>query len=90
MIIPVRCFTCGKVLGNKWAYVQREMASHATEDVDDSTRATNEETAGPEADSDPKPKFEKSKLGTLMDDLGLRRICCRRHILSHVDLIDII
>ena len=25
MIIPVKCFTCGKVLGNKWAYYVREV-----------------------------------------------------------------
>ena len=26
MIIPVKCFTCGKVLGNKYRYYQREVA----------------------------------------------------------------
>ena len=25
MIIPVKCFTCGKVLGNKYRYYQREV-----------------------------------------------------------------
>lgn len=24
----------------------------------------------------------------LLDELGLQRYCCRRHILSHVDLVD--
>ena len=25
MIIPVKCFTCGKVIGNKWDYYVREV-----------------------------------------------------------------
>ena len=25
MIIPVKCFTCGKVLGNKYRFYQREV-----------------------------------------------------------------
>ena len=25
MIIPVRCFTCGKVLGDKWNYYCKEV-----------------------------------------------------------------
>uniref|UniRef100_A0A914GZ31 DNA-directed RNA polymerases I, II, and III subunit RPABC5 n=2 Tax=Globodera TaxID=31242 RepID=A0A914GZ31_GLORO len=57
MIIPVRCFTCGKVIGNRWdAYLQ-------------SLQAGNTE-------------------GDALDQLGLRRYCCRRMLLSHVDLIE--
>ncbi len=29
-------------------------------------------------------------LGSVLDELGLNLMCCRRHLLSHVDLIDII
>ena len=25
MIIPVRCFTCGKILGDKWTYYKTEL-----------------------------------------------------------------
>ncbi|CAE7251812.1 Rpb10 [Symbiodinium sp. KB8] len=55
MIIPVRCFTCGKVIGNKYEKYMRMLD-------DDEDRA--------------------------MDELGLKRYCCRRMILTHVDLID--
>ncbi|MGQ0534940.1 MAG: DNA-directed RNA polymerase subunit N [Methanobacteriota archaeon] len=57
MIIPVRCFTCGKVV-----------ASSYQEFVDRVRRGD-------------KPK-------KVLDDLGLDRYCCRRMIVSHVDLID--
>jgi len=55
--IPVRCFTCGKVVGHKWTvYCRRLQAGEPAE--------------------------------TVLDDLGLRRYCCRRMLLTHVELID--
>jgi len=57
LIVPVRCFTCGKVIGDKY-YEFKE-------------RVENGE--------DP----EK-----VLDDLGIERYCCRRTLLSHVELID--
>ncbi|KAH9284433.1 DNA-directed RNA polymerases I, II, and III subunit RPABC5 [Echinococcus granulosus] len=57
MIIPIRCFTCGKVVGDKWeSYIVLLQAEYAE--------------------------------GDALDTLGLRRYCCRRMILSHVDLIE--
>lgn len=76
MIIPVRCFTCGKVLADKWEYYQAEVAK------------LEKESDAPEP-SDSK-SFEKLKTGKVLDALGLDRMCCRRHMLGHVDLIHII
>ena len=56
MIIPVRCFTCGKVIGNKYETYVSLLAS----DYDEKTA---------------------------LDELGLKRYCCRRMVLTHVDLI---
>ena len=58
MIIPVRCFTCGKVIGNKWeTYLNLVNGSEMTE-------------------------------MKALDELGLTRYCCRRMLLTHVDLIE--
>ena len=57
MIIPVRCFTCGKVIGSSWGkYLEALDAGQNPQDA--------------------------------LDELGLERYCCRRMILSHVDLIE--
>ncbi|CAM9828490.1 unnamed protein product [Phaeothamnion confervicola] len=57
MIIPVRCFTCGKVIGNKWeTYLSLLQADYGE--------------------------------GDALDELGLKRYCCRRMVLTHVDLIE--
>jgi DNA-directed RNA polymerase I, II, and III subunit RPABC5 len=58
MIIPVRCFTCGKVVGNKWEKYQELLE-------------TNE--------------YEKNEI---LDILDLKKYCCRRMILTHVELIE--
>ena len=57
MIIPVRCFTCGRVVGSAYEpFIER--------------RAKGEHP------------------GDVLDDLGLERYCCRRMVLTHLDLID--
>ena len=32
--------------------------------------------------------MDKTVEGDVMDDLGLNKVCCRRHMLTHVDLLD--
>lgn len=75
MIIPVRCFTCGKILGDKWNYYKTELEKNKSED---SIINVNTKTA------------QKTPEGKILDKLGLKRYCCRRVMLSHVDLVDII
>ncbi|BAM39949.1 DNA-directed RNA polymerase subunit RPB10 [Theileria orientalis strain Shintoku] len=57
MIIPVRCFTCGKVIGHLWEKWLEMLKKNTPE-------------------------------GKALDELGLTRYCCRRMILTHVDLIE--
>lgn len=57
MIIPVRCYTCGKVVGNKWE----------TFNYLKSQNLSNDE---------------------IFNKLNLQRYCCRRMLLTHVEIID--
>jgi DNA-directed RNA polymerase subunit N (RpoN/RPB10) len=78
MIIPVRCFTCNQVLASKYKMYQEIINLY------------NQEKQKEEADRniifdyDKEPSYEAFRL------LELNRYCCRRHLLAHVDLIDII
>ena len=74
MIIPVRCFTCGKVLADKWNFYKNELKKNKEDTIINVNVKTIQQT--PE--------------GKAMDKLQLKRYCCRRAILSHVDLIEII
>ena len=67
MIIPVRCFTCGKIIAPLYEEYKKR--------YDEYKKAV---------ENDEKPKENPQKI---LDDLGLDRYCCRRMILSHVDLL---
>ena len=79
MIIPVRCMTCNKVLGDLWQTYERRVkeqqdAAHAAHEV-----------------KDHKPhKKDEFSTGKILDELGVKRYCCRRHLLAHVDFMEII
>ncbi|MDH5815620.1 MAG: DNA-directed RNA polymerase subunit N [Candidatus Nezhaarchaeales archaeon] len=57
VIIPVRCFTCGKPIGHLYEEFKRRI----------------------DKGEDPRK---------VLDDLNVKRYCCRRMLISHVDLID--
>ena len=57
MMIPVRCFTCGTLIGDKWEEYARRVKSGENP-------------------------------GEVLNDLGFERYCCRRMLLSNVEVID--
>jgi len=76
MIIPVKCFTCGKVIADKYRYYQREVRRLKIArgmDVDKVIYLTQD-------------YIDKTPEGEVMDKLGLNKMCCRRHLLTHVDI----
>jgi len=81
MIIPIKCFTCGMVLADKYRYYtvevrRRKLSKHNVTmdtDINKIVYLTKEFS-------------EKTPEGEVMDELGLRKMCCRRHILTHVDI----
>ncbi|BDC00236.1 DNA-directed RNA polymerase subunit N [Saccharolobus caldissimus] len=57
MMIPIRCFTCGSLIADKWEpFIARVNAGEPP--------------------------------GKVLDELGVKRYCCRRMLLSHVDIIN--
>ena len=67
VIIPVRCFTCGKIISDVFVDYQKR--------YEDYTKTVK---AGEKPKETPKQ---------ILDSLGLDRYCCRRMILTHVDLL---
>ena len=57
MIIPIRCFSCGKPVAHLWEqYKERVKKSEDTKKV--------------------------------LDELGLKRYCCRALFIGHIDLLE--
>ena len=76
MIIPIKCFTCGMVLADKYRYYQgevRRIKIMKNMDTDKVMYVT-------------KDLVEKAVEGEVLDSLGLHNVCCRRHMLTHVDI----
>ncbi len=77
MIIPVRCFTCGKVIGDMYRAYKEEVRKRRiaqgiqTNKVEYLTKEFNDKTIE----------------GEVLDDFKLTKYCCRRHMLTHVDII---
>lgn len=76
MIIPVKCFTCGKVLADKYQYYitkVSEMKLSEGMNIDKVVYLTEE-------------NVRKTPEGVVLDNLGITRMCCRRHMMTHVDI----
>lgn len=76
MIIPIKCFTCGNVLADKYRFYQDKVRQRKIKsglEVDKVVYLT-------------KKNVEKTAEGIVLDELRLHNPCCRRHMLTHVDI----
>jgi len=55
-LIPVRCYSCGKVVSHVWEEYRE--------------------------------RIETEPPGKVLDDLGIDKYCCRRMLLSHVEIVN--
>jgi DNA-directed RNA polymerase subunit N (RpoN/RPB10) len=81
MIIPVKCFTCGMVIADKYRYYVEQVRK----------KKLAKKIGGESIDVDKvlyltKEFVEKTPEGEVLDDLNMNKMCCRRHFLTHVDI----
>jgi len=75
MIIPIRCMNCGMVLADKWIFYQEKVKE---------LRGDNKlNTIYMDGKNVPDTAERR-----VLEMLKLTRYCCRKHMLTHVDLID--
>ena len=76
MIIPIKCFTCGTVLADKYRFYTEEVRKRKlakSMDVEKVVYLTKE-------------FHDKTPEGEVLDELNMVKMCCRRHFLTHVDI----
>jgi DNA-directed RNA polymerase I, II, and III subunit RPABC5 len=76
MIIPIKCFTCGNVLADKYRFYTEEVRKRKltkSMDVEKVLYLTKE-------------FHDKTPEGEVLDELNMIKMCCRRHFLTHVDI----
>ena len=76
MIIPIKCFTCGTILANKYRFYTNEVIKRKMANDERSDRVIYLT----------KENFDKTAEGEDLDLLKLKNVCCRRHMLTHVDI----
>jgi DNA-directed RNA polymerases I, II, and III subunit RPABC5 len=80
MLIPVRCYTCGKLLSNKEKtykdIVNRKKIALKKDVNDESILNINDKD------------IKKTPEGEAMDEIGLTRYCCRKIMMTNVELIN--
>lgn len=75
MIIPIRCMGCGKLIADKWREYKRRLVTLKAEQAEQPVFMDGSAAITP-------PE------GRVLTELGLTRICCRKHFLTHRDLMD--
>lgn len=83
MIIPVKCFTCGMVLADKYRYfceeVRKKKLAKQINTKDESIDINKVVYLTKEFN-------DKTPEGEVLDELGLNKMCCRTKLLTHVDI----
>ena len=79
MIIPVRCFTCGKILADKYEYYESELLKK---------KLALNSNADPLIININIHDIKKTIAGEILDELGLHRLCCRKTMLTSINIID--
>ena len=80
MIIPIRCFTCNKIIANKYQYYLDKK-----KEIDETTLLKTIDTNSIE-----NGLVKKTKIGEILDEIGMHRYCCRRMFLGQVDILEVI
>lgn len=80
MIIPIRCFTCGKVIADKWRAYEKLC-------IEQDTKSSQTQHGG-ETIERKNGLLNNNPRDEILNTLGMTRMCCRRHMLTHVDLHD--
>ena len=73
MIIPIRCFTCGNIIASKYDKYISLINNNKEHNV---------------LSIDLKKKKTNNIYNNTMEKVGLKRYCCKRHILGNLSILE--
>jgi len=74
MIFPIRCISCNSVIAGKYLAYLAKVKEHRKENGKAEMEYLSATTT-------------KTAEGKALDELNIKRPCCRRHFLTHVELL---
>ena len=81
MIIPIKCFSCGMVIADKYRFYVEEVRKKKL------AKTGNDKSINIDKVLYLTKEFhDKTPEGEVLDELGMSKMCCRRHFLTHVDI----
>ena len=83
MIIPVRCFTCNRVLASKYKKYKQLIKEDGSEKLENILSGDDISVDSKTNSSEVIILYKK-----IFKKIGVDRYCCKRCIISHIDLID--
>jgi DNA-directed RNA polymerase I, II, and III subunit RPABC5 len=81
MIIPIKCFTCGEVISNKYLYYLEKVR-----EIKLKNNTSMENINMDKVSYFTKENLEKTPESLVLDELKIAKLCCRTHFLTHVDI----
>lgn len=76
-LIPIKCFTCGTLIADKYDYYCEEVRRRKLNNGNNNLEIKKVVYMT-------KDFSEKTIEGEVLDEIGLMKICCRKHILTQV------
>ena len=84
MIIPVRCFTCGEIIGNLWEKYKEEVFKERQKRGEiDETRIKPEKVTVETLNKETPEYIALEKIG-----IPIHKYCCRSHFITNPELIE--
>lgn len=82
-MIPIKCFTCGNVIADKYFYYLKEV-----DKIKRNTMEGSDDTGSSVFNIVylTKDNAKKTPEADVLDKIGLKNVCCRRHMLTHVEI----
>lgn len=84
-LIPIKCFTCGNVLADKYRFYLQEV-KRVKEIKRDKTTGKMQIEKIIYLTKERINSHDKTAEGQVLDELKLFNVCCRRHMLTCVEL----
>lgn len=76
MIFPVKCFTCGAVIGDKYRYYKEQIRQRKITNGEDPSKVKYLT----------KNNYDKSIEGQILDELKITDTCCRIRFLTCIEI----